>query len=98
MSAHAGQHAEYERRHRPIWAELEAVLLAHGVGTYSIYLDDTTGDLFGYVEVEDEARWASVADTEVCRRWWQHMKDLMPSHADGRPISRDLREVFHIEK
>ena len=24
---------EYERRHRPIWEELEAALVAHGVGT-----------------------------------------------------------------
>jgi hypothetical protein len=25
------------------------------------------------------------------------MRDLMPSHPDGSPISRDLREVFHID-
>ena len=97
LSVHAGQHTEYERRHRPIWTDLEAALIAHGVLTYSIYLDETTGDLFGYVEIEDEARWAAVAETDVCRRWWQFMKDIMPSHPDGSPISRDLREVFHIE-
>ena len=39
MSVHAGQHEEYERRHRPIWPELEQVLLEHGVHTYSIFLD-----------------------------------------------------------
>jgi L-rhamnose mutarotase len=97
MSVHPDQHAEYERRHRPIWQELSDVLLAHGVHTYSIYLDAETSDLFGYVEIEDEARWAAVADTEVCRRWWHHMKTIMPSHPDGRPVSSELREVFHIE-
>src|SRR6187549_3946001 len=40
MSVHAGQQAEYERRHRPIWKELEDVLIAQGVHTYSIYLDE----------------------------------------------------------
>ena len=93
-----GQHAEYERRHRPIWQELADVLIAHGVHTYSIYLDPETGDLFGYVEIEDEARWAAVADTEVCRRWWQHMKDIMPTHPDASPQWRALREVFHLER
>ena len=98
MSVHPGQHAEYERRHRPIWKELEDVLIAHGVGTYSIYLDDTTSDLFGYVEVEDEARWNAIASTDVCRRWWTHMRELMPANPDDSPVARELREVFHIER
>jgi L-rhamnose mutarotase len=98
MSVHPDQHAEYERRHRPIWQELEAALIEHGVHTYSIYLDETTSDLFGYVEIEDDARWAAIADTDVCRRWWRHMKDLMPSRSDASPVSRELREVFHVER
>lgn len=98
MAVHAGQEAEYERRHRPIWSELEDVLLRHGVVTYSIFLDEATGDLFGYVELEDEAQWAAVAETAVCRRWWRHMREIMPANADDSPVSRELREVFHIEK
>ena len=97
MAVHAGQEAEYERRHRPIWEELERVLLEHGVVTYSIYLDARTRDLFAYVEIEDEARWAAIARTDVCRRWWRHMQEIMPANADSSPASRELREVFHIE-
>ena len=48
MSVNPGEESEYERRHRPIWPELEQTLLAHGVGTYSIYLDPATRDLFAY--------------------------------------------------
>ena len=97
MAGHQGHEAEYERRHRPIWEELERTLIEHGVNTYSIYLDPETRDLFGYVEIEDEARWAAVAETEVCRRWWRHMQEIMPANADSSPASRELREVFHIE-
>ncbi len=98
MSVHAGLEEEYERRHNPIWSELEAVLRAHGVLTYSIYLDPDTRDLFGYVEVEDESRWDAIATTAECRRWWTSMRDLMPTHADARPVSRELREVFHLDR
>ena len=98
MAVHPGHEAEYERRHRPIWSELEDVLLAHGVVTYSIYLDDASRDLFAYVELEDEAQWAAVAETAVCGRWWRHMREVMPANADDSPVSRELREVFHIEK
>lgn len=97
MAVHDGRAAEYERRHRPIWQELEAVLIAQGVGTYSIFLDDRTNDLFAYVEIEDEARWEAIARTEVCRRWWSYMREIMPSNADHSPVSRQLREVFHLE-
>jgi L-rhamnose mutarotase len=98
MSVNAGAEAEYERRHRPIWEELERALIDHGVTSYSIYLDPVTDDLFGYVEIDDEARWNAIAETDVCRRWWRSMRELMPSNTDDSPISRELREVFHIEK
>jgi L-rhamnose mutarotase len=97
MSVNEGAEAEYERRHRPIWRELEATLLAHGVRTYSIYLDPETRDLFGYVEYESGEQWDAIATTDVCQRWWRHMRDVMPANADASPVSRDLREVFHIE-
>lgn len=97
MSVHPGREAEYERRHRPIWPELEAVLKQHGVHNYSIFLLPETNQLFAYAEIEDEHKWNAIAQTEVCRRWWRHMADVMPSNPDGSPAARDLREVFHIE-
>ena len=97
MSVNAGQHLEYERRHRPIWRELEELLIAHGVSTYSIFIDELSGDLFGYVEVEDESLWAAVAATDVCRRWWRFMREVMPANPDDSPVSTDLREVFRLE-
>jgi L-rhamnose mutarotase len=97
MSVHAGLHAEYERRHSPIWQELHATLTAHGVRNYSIFLDPADGSLFGYAEIEDEEQWAAIASTDVCRRWWRFMRDVMPAEPDDRPVSVPLREVFHID-
>jgi len=97
MSVTPGREAEYEARHTPIWPELEAVLLHHGVRTYSIFFDPLTRDLFAYAEVESEERWRAIASTEVCRRWWRSMRALMPSNADDSPVARDLHEVFHLE-
>lgn len=97
MAIHDGRAAEYERRHRPIWPELERVLIEHGVSTYSIFLDERTNDLFAYVEVVDEGRWRAIADTDVCRRWWRHMREIMPANADDSPAAHDLREVFHLD-
>lgn len=97
MSVHPGKEAEYERRHRPIWQELADTLKAHGVHNYSIFLHPQTRQLFGYVEVEDAARWEAIARTEACQRWWAHMRDMMPSNPDNSPVSTELREVFHLD-
>jgi L-rhamnose mutarotase len=97
LSVHAGREAEYTRRHQPIWPELETALLAHGVQTYSIFLHPDTRQLFAYVEFQSEAQWAAIARTEVCRRWWAYMADLMPTHPDHEPIAQPLQEVFHLE-
>jgi L-rhamnose mutarotase len=98
MTVNAGQEAEYQRRHTPIWPELEETLKKHGVVTYTIFLLPETRQLFGYVEFEDQAQWDAVAKTAVCQRWWKHMKEIMPSNPDNSPISTELKEVFHIEK
>jgi L-rhamnose mutarotase len=96
MSVHAGAEAEYEKRHNPIWPELEAALLKHGVETYSIFLQEETRQLFAYVEFRSEAEWQEISQTGVCRRWWVHMSKLMPSNADNSPVTQELREVFHV--
>jgi L-rhamnose mutarotase len=97
MQVNPDKHAEYVKRHSPIWPELHKVLKAHGVHNYSIFLDEQTHSLFGYVEVEDEARWNAIAATLECKKWWAYMKDIMPSNADNSPKSKELKEVFHID-
>ena len=97
MSVNPDQHREYEKRHRPIWQELEATLKAHGVHNYSIFLNAEMNQLFAYVEIESEKRWNAIAKTPICRRWWRHMKAVMPSNPDHSPVSKELREVFHLD-
>ncbi len=97
MSVNAGCEEEYERRHSPIWPELEETLRSHGVTSYTIFLLPGTRQLFAYAEIESEERWNAIAETEVCKRWWAHMKDVMPANPDASPVCEELREVFHIE-
>lgn len=97
MRVHPDKHAEYERRHRPIWPELKETLKEHGVIHYCIFLDEESHTLFAYAEIESEERWEAIAQTEICQRWWASMKDLMPSNADNSPVSTPLREVFRLE-
>jgi L-rhamnose mutarotase len=97
MSVNPDQYQEYEDRHNPIWKELEEVLKAHGVHNYSIFFDPNDSSLFAYVEIEDEARHQTIAQTEVCQRWWKFMSELMPSNPDNSPKSIPLKEVFHLD-
>lgn len=90
-------HEEYQRRHDEIWPEMVEQLKVHGVHHYRIFLDAQTSQLFAYVEVENELLWQEMAQTDVCQRWWAMMKDIMPSHADNSPITRDLNCVFYLD-
>lgn len=97
MKVNADAHEEYERRHLPIWTELQTVLKNHGVSNYSIFLESETNQLFGYAEIESEELWQKIAASDECRRWWAFMKDLMPTNADDSPLSVELKEVFHLD-
>jgi L-rhamnose mutarotase len=96
MRLKPGCQVEYEKRHNPIWPELQSVLKQHGAHNYSIFLDRSTDNLFAYVEIESEALWAQIATTEECRRWWSYMKELMLTNADNSPVAVPLDEVFHL--
>ncbi len=52
MQVNPDAHEEYQRRHNPIWPELEAVLKDHGAHHYAIYLDKERHLLFATVEIE----------------------------------------------
>jgi len=99
IQARPGMAAEYQRRHHPIWPELQETLKRHGVGNYSIFLREETGELFGCLEVEDEARFQQIAETDVCRRWWRYMTEVLVSESADRPKAKEdmLREVFHLD-
>ena len=67
MKLYPGMEAEYERRHKLLWQEMKDMIHEHGGKNYSIFLDRDTLTLFGYIEIEDEARWAASADTAIER-------------------------------
>jgi len=98
MRLNEGQEKEYEKRHNPIWQELEKTLIDFGVQTYSIFLDRDTLDLFAYAEIESIDKWNEIAKTEICQKWWDYMSLLMPCKSNNAPISKELKEVFHIKK
>ena len=97
MRVNPDQHEEYRRRHNPIWAELEATLKSHCVHNYTIFLHRDTNQLFAYVEIEDEGRWESIAQTAVCQKWWGYMREIMVCNPDNSPVSEELQEVFHVD-
>lgn len=98
MSLKPGCEEEYEKRHNPIWPELKAILMKHGVHSYSIFLHPDKKQLFAYAEIQDVDQWNAIADTEICQKWWARMSEIMDTHPDSRPIATDCREVFHIEQ
>ena len=63
MKLYPGQEAEYEKRHNELWQEMKDMIHEHGGKNYSIFLDQETLTLFGYIEIEDEELWTSWRQT-----------------------------------
>mgnify|MGYP000843913206 CR=1 FL=1 len=97
MKLYGGRAAEYKRRHDALWPEMIEMIRRYGGHNYSIFLDEETGILFGVIELADEALWEKSADDPVCRRWWDHMADIMETNPDNSPVSIPLLPVFHLD-
>ena len=69
MKLYEGMENEYERRHDALPPEMKEMIREYGGSNYSIFLDRETNTLFGYIEIENEEKWASSANTAVCRKW-----------------------------
>ena len=96
MKLFPGFEAEYKKRHDEIWPELQQLLKQSGISDYSIFLDEETHSLFGVLNVTDPQNLDKLPQYEVMQKWWKYMADIMPSNPDHSPLSRELKEVFHL--
>lgn len=97
MKLYKGYEEEYEKRHNNLWSEMKEMIHEYGGSNYSIYLDTETNYLYGYIEVDDLDRWNESAKTEICKKWWDYMSDIMETNPDNSPICVDLKPVFFLE-
>ena len=96
MNLNRGQAEEYKRRHDEIWPELAAILKAAGVSDYSIWLDEETHHLFAVLRRGDGHTMDDIPKTEVVRRWWDFMADIMETNPDNAPVQVELTKMFHL--
>ncbi len=97
MQLKPGVEAEYKRRHDEIWPELARELSAAGISDYSIFLDEETGRLFAVQKLSDGNTADRLPQTEIVKKWWAYMADLMDTHPDNAPVCKPLHEVFHLD-
>jgi L-rhamnose mutarotase len=97
MKLQLGREAEYRRRHDEIWPEMVTELKAAGAQNYSIFLRGH--DLFGYLEVDDFARFRRhMAGSAVNARWQAGMVSLIDPLIDpDTGFHQRVDEVFHLE-
>ncbi len=86
---------EYRRRHDAIWPELVALQHASGILRYEIYLHESTGLLFAYIERRVDHRMDNFPNSEVWRRWQACMSGLIEQR-DGIPVRDSLVRVFRM--
>ncbi len=85
-------------RHSKVFPELEDQFRLAGVSDYTIWFDEETNYLFGYVVLEDNQIWDNIANTEACNRWWEYMAEIMETNEDFSPVSFELDLAYDFVK
>jgi L-rhamnose mutarotase len=96
MKLFPGNEGEYRRRHDALWPELAELLHDTGIREYSIFLAESTGQLFGYLRIDEALKLDDLPGHPVMQRWWAYMQDIMETNADHSPVSMPLKEVFYL--
>lgn len=90
-----GAEAAYEKAHAEVWPELLAQMRESGVRRF--FLHRTGRTIYAFQERDTPFGQSSLPPSEISRRWWAAMEPLMVTHADGRPVHTELREVFALD-
>ncbi len=96
MKLFPGKVEEYKKRHDEIWPDLVDLLHEHGISDYSIFLEEETLSLFGVLSVKDETQMDELPKTEIMKKWWSYMADIMETNPDNSPVSVSLKDVFYM--
>jgi L-rhamnose mutarotase len=88
---------EYKKRHSNIWPELKELLSQAGVKDYSIFFDEQTDTLFAVQKITGESDSQELGNTEIVKKWWAYMADIMETNPDNSPLTIPLEEVFYME-
>ena len=97
MKLKPGFEAEYKKRHDEIWPELSRELTQAGISDYSIYLDKETLTLFAVQKLSEDNSADNLPGTEIVKKWWAAMADIMETNPDNSPVCTPLDEVFHMD-
>jgi L-rhamnose mutarotase len=97
MYLNEGQKEEYRKRHNELWPELHQLLKGASVSEYSIFLDEETNILFAFQKVSGDGGSQDLGQTEIVKKWWAFMADIMKTNPDNSPVSIPLEEVFYME-
>lgn len=88
---------EYVKRHSEIWPGLVDLLKKEGIGNYSIFIDEETNTLFAYQEQSGESSSQDLGETEIVKKWWKYMSDIMETNPDNSPVTVSLEQVFYMD-
>lgn len=94
MNLNSGQALEYEKRHDEVFPELAQALKDAGVSDYSIWLDPVTNHLFAILTRSTDHTLDSLPDTDICKKWWAFMADIMETDENNVPTQIPLKQVF----
>ena len=97
MKVHPGMIGEYKKRHENLWPGLQRLLKEAGISEYSIFYDKETNYLFAFQKQSGEKGSQDLGQTEIVRKWWTYMSDIMEANPDHSPVSVPLEEVFYMD-
>jgi L-rhamnose mutarotase len=95
MKLKPGFLVEYKKRHDEIWPELSRKLSEAGITDYSIFFDEESNSLFAVQKQSENSTADLLPQTEIVRKWWKFMAEIMETNPDNSPLSLPLIEVFH---
>jgi L-rhamnose mutarotase len=97
MKLKPGFKEEYKKRHDELWPELKGLLKQSGISDYTIFLDEETNTLFAVQRQDGAQSSQDLGSTEIVKKWWAYMADIMDTNPDNSPVSVPLEEIFHLD-
>lgn len=87
---------ELKEQYKNLWQGIIETIHIYGGKNFSMFLDEKSGEVVCYIEVENEQLWKQCEKVELHKRWWENLSGILEMDEHTIPLCSEMNLIYHL--